>query len=174
MDIGMTDAQTTAVTIQASMKDAAEQGYAKATAAFTTGIAEASAGLEKTQAQVKEHMEKAMKKAEEIASFNQGTVEALMKSSQIWSTGVQDLSKQLAATAQTQLDATLTTFKSMTSLRSLKDVMDLQASFARASMEKAMAETGKLTDATFKLAEETLAPLTARVGVAVETFSKAG
>jgi phasin family protein len=118
-------------------------------------------------------MEKAMKKAEEIASFNQGTVEALMKSSQIWTTGVQGLSKHLAATAQTQMEETMSAFKALTALRSLKDVMDMQASFARASVEKAMTETGKLTDATFKLAEETLAPLTARVTVAVETFSKA-
>jgi phasin family protein len=86
---------------------------------------------------------------------------------------VQGLSKHLAATAQTQMEETMSAFKALTALRSLKDVMDMQASFARASVEKAMTETGKLTDATFKLAEETLAPLTARVTVAVETFSKA-
>jgi phasin family protein len=158
----MSDATTTAVTIQASMKEAAEKGYATA-----------AAGLEKTQTQMKQTMEKAMKKAEELASFNQGTVEALMKSSQIWTTGVQGLSKHFAATAQTQLEETMSAFKTLSGLRSLKDLMDMQASFARSSVEKAMTETGKLTDATFKLAEETLAPLTARVTVAVETFSKA-
>jgi phasin family protein len=145
----------------------------KASAAFSTGVAQASAGLEKTQAQIKEQMGKAMKKAEEVASFNQGTLDAVMKSSQIWAAGVQDLSKQFAATAQSQLEQTMSTFKAMSSLRSLKDVMDLQTSFARSAVEKAMSETGRLTDASLRLAEETMAPLTARVSVAVETFSKA-
>ena len=40
-------------------------------------------------------MEKAMKTAEELVSFGQGNVEALVKAGQIWAEGVQDLSKRL-------------------------------------------------------------------------------
>ena len=43
---------------------------------------------------------------------------------------------------------------------------------ARASMETAMAETGKLTDASVKLTEQALAPITARVTLAVEKFGR--
>jgi hypothetical protein len=49
--------------------------------------------------------------------------------------------------------------------------MDLQSAFAKASMEKAMAESGKITEHSLKLAEQAFAPLTARVNAAVETFS---
>ena len=115
----------------------------------------------------------AMKTAEEFVTFSQGNVEAVVKSSQIWTAGVQDLSKQVAATAQATFDETLANFKALTSVKSLKDAFELQASFARAAMEKAMAESGKLTDASFKLTEQTLAPITARVSVAVEKFAKA-
>jgi phasin family protein len=151
----------------------ATDAVSKASAAFSTGVAQASAGLEKTQEHLKEHMGKAIKKAEEVATFSQGTFDALLKSGQIWTAGVQDLSKQIAATAQSQMEDTMSTFKALSGLRSLKEVMDLQTSFARSAVEKAMSETGRLTDASFRLAEQTMAPLTARVSVAVETFSKA-
>jgi hypothetical protein len=36
-----------------------------------------------------------------------------------------------------------------------------------------MSETGKLTDASMKLAEQTFAPITARVTLAVEKFGRA-
>jgi hypothetical protein len=40
-------------------------------------------------------------------------------------------------------------------------------------MEKSMTESGKLTDASMKLTEQAMAPITARVTVAVEKFAKA-
>ena len=114
-----------------------------------------------------------MKTAEEFVAFGQGNVEAIVKSSQIWVAGVQDLSKQVAITAQAQFDETMSVFKAMSGMKSLKDVFDLQSSFARAALEKSVTESGKLTDASLKLTEQALAPITARVTTAVETFSKA-
>jgi hypothetical protein len=57
-------------------------------------------------------------------------------------------------------------------VKSLKDAFDLQANLARSTMEKTLAESGKLTDASLKLTEQTLAPITARVSLAVEKFAK--
>jgi phasin family protein len=136
------------------------------------GMTKAAAGFTETQAKVKEGMEKAMKTAEELVSFGQGNFEAMMKAGQIWAAGVQDLSKQVAATAQASFEETMATFKAMTSVKSLKDAMDLQASLARTTMEKTLAESGKLTDASFKLTEQAIAPITARVTLAVEKFAK--
>ncbi len=167
--------------IEAAASDAvsatAEQISAEApkvAAAVSDAAGQAVAGFEKTQVKLKEGMEKAMKTAEEIMSFNQGNIDALMKSSQIWAAGIQDLSKQWAATAQTAMGETMSTFKALSGVKSLKEAIDLQTSLARSSMEKAMAESGKFTDASVKLAEQTMAPLAARVTLAVETFSKAG
>ncbi|WP_428486926.1 phasin family protein [Rhodopila sp.] len=137
------------------------------------GVAKATAGFETTQAKVKEGMEKAMKTAEEMVTFGQGNVEAVVKSGQIWTAGMQDLSKHVAATAQNSLAETVSTFKAFTAVKSLKDVFELQAAFARSAFEKTMSESGKLTDASMKLTEQALAPITARVTLAVETFGKA-
>jgi phasin family protein len=140
---------------------------------MNAGIAKATAGFEATQAKMKEGVEKAMKTAEEFVTFSRGNLEAVMKSSQIWATGVQDLSKHFAAAAQASLNDSMSAFKALTSAKSLKDAFELQSSFARAALEKSLAESGKLTDASFKLTEQALAPITARVTVAVEKFAKA-
>jgi phasin family protein len=117
-------------------------------------------------------MEKAMKTAEELVAFGQGNVEAMVRSSQIWAAGLQDISKLIAANAQASFDETMSTFKALSSAKSLKDAFELQASLARTTIEKTLAESGKLTDASMKLTEQTLAPLTARVSLAVEKFTK--
>jgi phasin family protein len=137
------------------------------------GVEKATAGFEATQAKMKEGVEKVMKTAEELVAFNQGNLEAIVKSGQIWATGMQDLSKHIAAAAQASMDESMSAFKALTSVKSLKDAFELQSSFARSALEKSLTESGKLTDASFKLTEQALAPITARVNVAVEKFAKA-
>ncbi len=136
-------------------------------------MASGAAGFQKTQTQVTANMEKAMKTVEEVVAFGQGNMEAAIKSGQIWTAGVQDLGKSFAATAQAQFDQTMSTWKALSGVKSLKDAFDLQSSLARSSMETFVAETGKLTDASLKLTEQALAPLTARMTVAVEKFGRA-
>ena len=162
----------TVETIKATTTDAAAKGFEQTVAGLKDGMAQATAGIEQTQAKLKEGMEKAMKTAEELVTFGQGNIEAFTKSSQIWATGVQDLSKQVAATAQASLDDTMSMFKSLGTVKSLKEAIDLQSSLARAALEKTMAESGKLTDASLKLTEQAMAPITARVNLAVEKFGK--
>ncbi len=145
---------------------------ASSTAAAVETMAAARVGFDKSSAEVKTNMEKAMKTAEEFVSFSQGNLEAMLRSSQIWAAGVQDIGKQFAASAQAQVDQTVATFKALTSVKSLKEAIDLQSGLARASVEKAVADTGKFTDASLKLAEQALAPITARVTLAVEKFGR--
>jgi phasin family protein len=133
--------------------------------------ATATAGLEQAQANVKQGYNSAMKTAEQFAQFHQGNVEALVKSSQIWVTGMQDLTKHVATNAQAALEEGVSTFRALTTVKSLKEAIDLQTSYAKSSMEKAMAESSKLTETSLKLAEQVSAPLTARVNAAVETFT---
>jgi phasin family protein len=158
-------------TAAADVKNVESATTAKTIEGIKTTASTAAAGLEHAQVQIKEGMTRAMKTAEQLAQFSQGNVEAIVKSSQIWATGWQDLSKQMAATAKANMDETMSAFKALTSVKSLKEAFDLQSSFARTSMEKAMAESGKMTEHSLKLAEQSFAPISARVNAAVETFS---
>ncbi len=137
------------------------------------GMEKASTGFQASQAKMKEGMEKAMKTAEQFVAFSQGNIEAFVKSSQIWSTGVQDLSKHMAAAAQASMEDSMSTFKALTGVKSLKDAFELQTAFARSALEKTVAQSGMLTDASLRLTEQAMAPITARVSVAVEEISKA-
>jgi phasin family protein len=121
---------------------------------------------------MKETMEKAVKQSEEMMSFTQGNMEALMKASQIYAAGFQDISKHLAASSKATMEDTMAFTKSLMGVKSVKEALELQTGFAKTSIEKVVTEGNKLTDATVKLAEQAIAPLTARVSLAVETFGK--
>ena len=123
--------------------DAASKGFELTVSGLKDGMTRATAGFADTQAKVKEGMEKAMKTAEELMSFSQGNLEAMVKCGQIWAAGVQDIGKQLAANAQASFDETVSTFKALSSAKSLKDAFDLQASLARSTLEKTVAEFGQ-------------------------------
>ena len=169
----MTTSKAKIVEIAPAAEEATNKGIEATVSNLKDGVAKATAGLEATQVKMKEGVEKAMKTAEELVAFNQGNIEAMMKSSQIWAAGMQDLSKHIAAAAQASLNESMSAFKALTSVKSMKDAFELQSALARSALEKSLAESGKLTDASFRLTEQTLAPITARVTVAVEKFGKA-
>jgi phasin family protein len=164
-------AETAAATIETAT-DLSTKTYEKSLAAVKEGIEKATKGLETSQLKMKETVEKAMKTSEELMSFSQGNLEAMMKASQIYATGFQDISKHLAASSKSTLEESVAFGKSLMGVKSVKEAVDLQTSFAKTSIEKVVAETNKVTDATVKLAEQAIAPLTARITLAVETFGK--
>ena len=113
------------------------------------------------------------KSAEQMVAFSKGNLEALTQSSQIWTAGVKQLTEQATATMQASFQDTMAMFKSMTAVKSPKEALDMQTGMARSTLETAMATYGKLTEASLKLGEQAMAPITARVTAAVESFSKA-
>jgi len=111
------------------------------------------------------------RRAEQLVSLGQGNVEALVKSGQAWTAGVQDLTKQMIATAQASFDETLTSFKALTAVKSPQDAFDVQTKLARTALEKTLAESGRFGEGAVTLFEQTLAPLVARATLVVETLS---
>ena len=113
-----------------------------------------------------------MKTAEEFVSFGQGNVEAMVKSSQIVATGLQDLTKAMAANAQATMDEAMSTFRAMTGVRSIKEAFDLQTTLARSAVEKTMSQTSRVAETSMRLAEQAMAPLASRMSVAVSSIGK--
>lgn len=142
--------------------------------AVTGGQTQARQGMEQVQGQMRQGMEKAMKNAEQLVTLSQGNVEAVMKSGQILATGLQDISRQVAEAAQGQFEQSMAALRSFSGLRSFKEVVDLQSSLVRSAYESMVAESGRITERSMKLAEQASAPLTARIAVAMETFSARG
>jgi phasin family protein len=152
--------------------ETASKGFEKTLSTMKEGMEKATKGFENSQVKMKESVEKAMKTAEEMVSFSQGNMEAFVKASQIFTTGMQDISKHLAASTKTSSEEYVAFTKTLMGVKSVKEAVDLQSGFAKSSVEKAVAETSKITDASVKLAEQAIAPITARLTLAVEKFGK--
>jgi phasin family protein len=112
------------------------------------------------------------KTTEEFTSFSKGNIEAMMKSGKVWTDGCQEISKTIAATAKARFESSMSNWKALMAVKSLKEAIDLQTSLTRTSVETALAETGKITDASIKLTEQALAPITERVSLAIEKLTK--
>lgn len=154
-------------------KPAAEtKGMDVTMSSLKQSMAKAAASTQPTPIRVQESMGKAMDAAQEIMAFSQGNIDAVMKSGQTWVAGMQDLSKEIAATAQASLDQSLSLFRSMADVRSLKDAIELQTSMARSAVERTMTDSRRLTSASINVAEQTMAPINARVTMAMERFAK--
>jgi len=63
-------------------------------------------------------------------------------------------------------------FKTLGSVKSLREAIELQSGFARTALEKAMTDSSRLTQASLKLTEQALAPLADRVRLASDSFGK--
>jgi phasin family protein len=174
-----TDTENSVNEVKALTSEALDQTKAMSAKSFDQTVAamkdnmtKATSTVEAGQAQFKEGITKTMKTAEEVVAFSQGNMEALIKSGQIWSTGLQDISKQMASSMQASYEEAMSAFKAMTSVKSLKEAVDLQVGLARSVVEKGVSESSKYTDASFKLAEQAIAPISSRMTLAVEKFSK--
>jgi len=98
-----------------------------------------------------------IKGTEDFVALGQANMEALVKSGQIWTAGVQELMKQFVETAKASFDESVATFTAISSAKSVTEAMDLQSKFATSVAGKALADSNKLVDASIKLTEQTLA-----------------
>ncbi len=157
---------------KADVKKIAAEGAAQAQKMMTEGTAQARATMEKSMEQITKGAEGLMKAAEDAAEFGRGNLEAFTKAAQTWAVGTQDLARQAMALAQGFTDQSLEGAKALAGVKSLNEAAEIQAKFAKTAMEKAVAESAKFQEAVFKLTEQTVAPLSARMTIAVEKITK--
>ncbi|MEZ5648618.1 MAG: phasin family protein [Alphaproteobacteria bacterium] len=124
----------------------------------------------------KEHAEKAsatlMQGIDQLASFNQGTVEALVQSSSIVAKGYETLGRAWLGLFQASLESSVGTAKQLFGCKTLREAVDLQNDFAKASFDTLVSETTKISETAVKVTNEALQPLQARANAAVELMLK--
>lgn len=159
-------------TVAATLEESTPAAAASATGPGTESTHRHARGaltfMETPMQQANKAAETMMKAAEEAAEFGRGNVEALTKATQIYVAGVQDLGRQTFAIMQGLTDHALEGAKALSGVKSLHEAAQIQSNYARAAVEKSVAESAKLGEAALKLTEEAMAPLTARVTLASE------
>ncbi len=152
--------ETTAEVAEKTM-DQVKAGVEQAQAAFKTQMEEAT-----------KHVAAAQKQFEAVMELGRGNLEAMLKSTTVLTEGMQEIAKTLLAAQQTAFDETMANAKALASAKSLREAMDLQMTFAKAAMEKMIAEAGKISEHGAKLAEKAMAPMAERVNATVTTLTR--
>jgi phasin family protein len=110
----------------------------------------------------------AYKGYEDVIEFNRENVDAFVKSGLIVARGLQDLNKTLLTLAQDQVEQTVAAGRALVGVKSLRELVDIQSGLVKGSVDKLVAESSKISEVGVKLAEEALAPISARVNVVME------
>jgi len=154
------------------MKTLAADGAAATRKLAEDGAARARAVLDQTVAGSTKATETMMKASEDATEFGRGNLEALTRAIEVSMNGLQEFSKHSMAAMQTAAEHAMTTAKAVSGAKSLKEASDLQAAFLRAALDRAMADQAKFQDLAMKTVEASLAPITARLSVAMEKVQK--
>ena len=143
------------------------------------GAQVAAKGYEKAVAMGREQAETAVKAGvdafkgyDELAGFGKDNVEAVMTSGAILAKGVQDLNDMWLGLARASVEDAVGAAKALFGCKTLPEVVEVQTGLAQAQYEKFVEDSRRLSNMSAKLAENASAPITARVTVAVETFTK--
>jgi len=162
-----------------TVTDAAETTTAQATQAANQAASFATAGanqmrsaMERSLEQANKAAEGSMKAAQEFAEFSRGNAEVLAQVTQTWMSGTQDISRQAFAFVQSLTDHAMEGARALSGVKSLKEAAEIQATYARGTMDRVVSETAKLQEASLRLAEQVAAPMTQRVTQAVERATK--
>ncbi len=156
----------------AAQTEAFKAGADQAKKIMEDGANQARVTMEKSMEAANKAATEMMKVAEDAVEFSRGNFEAMTKASQAYVTGVQDLSRQTMAMLQALSEQTIEGMKTLSAAKSLKEAADFQASFAKASIERAMNDGAKLQESVLKVAETSIEPIAARMTVAMEKMAK--
>ncbi|MFM5908936.1 MAG: phasin family protein, partial [Novosphingobium sp.] len=117
--------------------------------------------------------EKGTATAGEATEFAKGNVEAIVESGKIFAEGAKALGGEMVAESKTAFETITADVKEMAAVKSPADFFKFQSDLMRRNFDAAVAAGSKNTEAMFKLANESFAPISTRVSLAVEKFSKA-
>ncbi|OYX92772.1 MAG: phasin [Novosphingobium sp. 17-62-19] len=134
----------------------------KMTAAFKDAQDKAKAALEKSQAAFGD-----------AGTFAKGNVEAMVESSKIFASGLQEMTKGYVAETKSVFETMTADVKDLTTVKSPTEFFEKQSALMRKNFDAAVAASSKNSEAMLKLANEAFQPISTRVSLAVEKIKHA-
>jgi phasin family protein len=133
-------------------------------APFQTLFAEAN---ERSQDLVK----KSQKVAEELADLARANVEAVVEASRVASEGARAIGQEAVSSGREGFEQAADAIRSLAEAKSPTEYLQLQGDFVRASFDRAVAESSRLTESLVKLAGEAFQPISNRATANAERFN---
>jgi phasin family protein len=118
-----------------------------------------------------ELVKKSQKVAEELADLARANVEAVVEASRVATEGARSIGQAAVASNRDGVEQAADAIRSLAEAKSPTEYLQLQSEFARASFDRAVAETSKLTESLVKLAGEAFQPLSNRATANAERFN---
>jgi len=109
--------------------------------------------------------------AEELADLARSNVEAIVESSRVAAEGARSIGQEVVAKSRDGVEQTADAIRSLAEAKSPTEYLQLQGEFARASFDRMVAESSKLTESFVKLAGEAFQPLSNRASANAERFN---
>jgi phasin family protein len=125
------------------------------------------------QTRVKGAYTKTTEVAADVTEFNKGNIDAVVESGKIFFTGAQELVKDNVETGKTVIETVTADAKKMMEVKSPTELMQMQGELARRNFDAMVSYGSKRTEAWVKLYNDAFAPISNRVSIATEKFTKA-
>jgi phasin family protein len=119
--------------------------------------------------QVEKSTSQFLKGFEDLTALTKQNVDAFVKSGAILAKGFEDISKSTAAYTQSTLESSAAASKAVLGVKTVRDLVDLQSSFAKKSFDSAIAEGTKVSEISVKVANEAFQPISTQINA---TFGK--
>jgi len=114
---------------------------------------------------------KSQKTAEEFNELAKANVEAFVEASKIAANGAKAIGQDVIATSRNGLEQASDAVKTLAEAKSPAEFFQIQSDLARASFDRFVTETSKLTERVVKLAGEAVEPLQTRASVNAERIN---
>ena len=118
-----------------------------------------------------ELVKKSQKVAEELADLARANVEAVVEAGRVATEGARTIGQDVVAKQRDGFEQAADAIRSLAEAKSPTEYLQLQGDFARASFDRMVAESSKLTESMVKLAGETFQPLSNRASANAERFN---
>jgi phasin family protein len=118
-----------------------------------------------------ELVKRSQKVAEELADLARANVEAVVEAGRVATEGARSIGQDVVAKQRDSFEQAADAIRSLAEAKSPTEYLQLQSDFARASFDRAVAESSKLTESLVKLAGEAFQPLSNRASANAERFN---
>lgn len=122
---------------------------------------------------VKEQFDRAMAAFGEFNSFGKSNVEALVESVSKTGETVEKINSRVMSFSKDQMEEGVAVARRFASVKSVQELIELQTSFAKSSMDAYIGEVNALSDIYAGAVKEAVKPLNERMAAAAEAFQVA-
>ena len=121
----------------------------------------------------KDSIEKSLSAFTEVNVYSKKNLEAVVASLTAATKGAEALGAQAMAYSKKSLEDQVAATRSLTSAKSVQEVVELQTAFAKTALETYLAQVNKASETVAASVKESLQPINERVTAFVERFQTA-